>query len=206
VEAENQVDNPELERAKRSLERGPVSDLQLTDDDVPPGLELRERMSLSKKVAFLRAFALRGIPLDGIRAAGVSRNLVWHWRQTDGWFDALYEAAVEEAGDRLEAEAHRRAFEGVDEPVVFQGMPTELVDPTTGERRMFTVKKYSDPLMALMLKGHKQEKYRENAKVTHDLGGQSGVLIVPASVDPKSWAEAAATQQAKFAGNSGEEK
>lgn len=183
-------------------ERGPVSELELVEWELE-GLTAQDRMSLERRRLFLRAFAHRGIVLEGCRAAGVSRDAVYHWRETSEWFSTLYDIAVEEAADRIEAEAIRRAVDGYDEPVIYRGMPTTVVDPETGEQRQLTVRKYSDALMALVLKGARPEKYRENHKVEVE-GGAGGVLIVPGVIDPKAWAEAARAQQAKFAGNEGE--
>jgi hypothetical protein len=191
------------ERAKLSMERGPVSQLELTDEDLA-GLSASQTMATHKKAAFLRAFAIRGIVLEGVTAAGVSRKTIGYWRDTDDWFEALYQAALDEAGDRLEQEAMRRAVDGVDVPVIYQGMPTMVEDAQTGEKRMLTTKQYSDPLLALLLKGRKQE-YRENVKQTHAFEGQTGVLVVPAPVDPDAWAKAAQAQQAQYAGSTGED-
>lgn len=182
-------------------ERGPVSELELVEwelEDLSP----QERMSIERRRLFLRAFAIRGIVLEGCRAAGVSRSTVSSWRTDSEWFATLYDAAVEEAADRIEAEAFRRAVDGYDEPVIYQGMPTVITDKETGEERMLTVRKFSDALMQTLLKGSRPDKYRENHKVEHDVGA-GGVLIVPAPVDPTSWAEAAKAQQAKYAGNEG---
>lgn len=185
-------------------ERGPVSELELVEWELD-GLSAQERLSLERRRLFLRAFASRGIVLDGCKAAGVSRVTVHHWRDTSEWFSALYDAALEEAADRIESEAIRRAVDGYDEPVIYQGMPTTIVDAETGEQRQLTVRKYSDTLMALVLKGARPDKYRENHKVELE-GGSGGVLIVPGVIDPAAWAKAAGEQQARFAGNSGEEK
>lgn len=183
-------------------ERGPVSELELVEWELD-GLTAQERLSLERRRLFLRAFALRGIVLEGCRAAGVSRDAVYHWRETSEWFETLYQVAIEEAADRIEAEAIRRAVDGYDEPVIYQGMPTLVTDPNTGEQRQLTVRKYSDQLMALVLRGARPEKYRENHRVELE-GGATGVLVVPGVVDPKAWAEAAREQQAKYAGNEGE--
>ena len=183
-------------------ERGPVSELELVEWELD-GLTAQERMSLERRRLFLRAFALRGIVLEGCKAAGVSRDAVYHWRETSEWFSTLYEIAIEEAADRIEAEAIRRAVDGYDEPVLSKGMPTPGVDPISGEQRQLTVRKYSDALMALVLKGARPEKYRDNHRVEVE-GGTTGVLVVPGVIDPKAWAEAARAQQAKFAGNEGE--
>lgn len=182
-------------------ERGTVSELELVEWELE-GLTSSERLSLERRRLFLRAFAARGIVAEGCRAAGVSRDAVYHWRETSEWFEQLYLIAIEEAADRIEAEAIRRAVDGYDEPVIYQGMPTSVVDPVTGEQRTLTVRKYSDTLMAMILKGARPEKYRDNHKVELS-GGGGGVLIVPGVIDPKAWAEAAREQQAKYAGNEG---
>lgn len=182
-------------------ERGPVSQLQLVEWELEE-LTASERMSIQRRVNFLRAFALRGIVLDGCTAAGVSRTAVNTWRETSEWFETLYCIAQDEAADRIEAEAFRRGVEGYDEPVIFQGLPSIVKDKETGEERILTVRKYSDTLMQMMLRGAKPDKYRENHR--HEVeGGAGGVLIVPAAIDPDAWAKAARDQQAKYAGNEG---
>jgi hypothetical protein len=196
--------NDGRERAKLAMERGSVSALELTDEDLA-SLSASQTMTVHKKAAFLRAFARRGVVLEGAQAAGISRKTVSYWRETDEWFEELYGAALEEAGDRVEAEAHRRAVDGIDVPVIYQGMPTMTEDAVTGEKRVLTTKQYSDPLLALVLKRHRPE-YRENVKQTHSFEGQTGVLVVPAPVDPEAWARAAQAQQAQYAGSTGEEK
>ena len=103
-------------------ERGPVSELELVEWELD-GLQAQERLSLERRRLFLRAFASRGIVLDGCKAAGVSRKAVRHWRETSEWFSELYDMAMEEAADRIESEAIRRAVDGYDEPVIYQGMP-----------------------------------------------------------------------------------
>ena len=183
-------------------ERGPVSELELVEWELDD-LSTSERLSIERRRIFLRSFASRGIVLEGCRAAGVSRSTVEKWRENSEWFDELYRIAIEEAADRIEAEAFRRAVDGYDEPVIYQGMVTSVIDPETGEQRMLTVRKYSDTLMQTMLKGARPEKYRDNHKVEVS-GTGGGVLIVPGTIDPEAWAKAAREQQAKFAGNEGE--
>lgn len=180
-------------------ERGPVSELELVEWELE-GLTTQERLSIERRRLFLRAFALRGIVLDGCRAAGVSRGAVEHWRETSEWFDTMYAIAIEEAADRIEGEAFRRAVEGYDEPVIYQGMPTVVKDAVTGEDKQLFVRKYSDALMQTLLKGSRPDKYRDNHKVEH-VGGAGGVLVVPAAVDPASWYKTVQEQQAKYAGN-----
>jgi hypothetical protein len=180
-------------------ERGPVSELELVEWELE-GLTVQERLSAERRRLFLRAFATRGIVLDGCRAAGVSRGAVEHWRESSEWFDTLYRVAIEEAADRIEGEAFRRAVDGYDEPVIYQGMPTMVRDATSGEDKQLFIRKYSDALMQTLLKGARPEKYRDNHRLEVS-GPGGGVLIVPAAIDPASWAKAAQEQQAKYAGN-----
>lgn len=180
-------------------ERGPVSELELAEWELD-GITAPMRLRLERQCLFLRAFALSGIILHGVQASGVSRGAVNHWRESE-WFETLYQMALEEAADRIEGEAIRRAVHGYDEPVIYQGMPTTVADPVTGEFKHLTIRKYSDQLMALVLKGARPEKYRDNHKVEIEGSGVGGVLVVPGVIDPVEWAKAAAQQQAKFAGS-----
>jgi len=62
---------------------------------------------------------------------------------------------MDEAADMLEAEAWRRALEGVAQPVVKAGVP--VIDPDTGKAMM--IRRYSDALLMLLLRGSKPEKF-----------------------------------------------
>lgn len=60
------------------------------------------------------------------RAAGISYSAMTALRAKDADFSAAVDEALEEAYDHLEAEARRRAFEGVHKPVVYQGQLTPV--------------------------------------------------------------------------------
>ena len=74
---------------------------------------------------------------------------MYHYRQTDEEFGAAWDEALEEGTDRLEDEARRRAVEGCEENVYYQG---KIID---------TKRNYSDTLLIFLLKGRRPEKYRE---------------------------------------------
>lgn len=173
-------------------------------DEALKSVGMRESLMMTKQACFLRAYSVRGIMKDGCYAAGVSRQTIVHWRNTDERFKELLSAAEDEARDNIEAEAHRRAVVGFEEPVIYQGLPTMVTDPETGKERMLTVRKYSDQLMAIMLKGARPEKYRENHKVQVEGGGATGILVVPGPISQEAWAEQAAIQQQKYSGRSGD--
>src|SRR4030095_14184981 len=101
------------------------------------------------KKRFLKHFADWGVVETAARYAGVHRNTVYKWQERDPAFSAAYHQGVEQSTEVFEAEAGRRAVEGVEKPV-YQG--GELV----GHAR-----EYSDTLLIFILKARKPEKYRD---------------------------------------------
>ena len=105
--------------------------------------------------------------LEGLRSTGgniskacqlavIGRQTVYEWRSADAEFAQRWDETLESAIESLEEEARRRAFEGTDEPVFYQG---EVCG---------AVRKYSDTLLIFLLKAHKPERYRENIKISID--------------------------------------
>lgn len=114
--------------------------------------------------AFLAALRLTGNVSEAARSADMERRSVYNARESDPAFAAAWDDALDEAADALEAEARRRAVDGIEEAVYHQGVPCG------------TVRKYSDSLLTLLLKAHKPAKYRENHKIEHS--GPDGDAIV----------------------------
>lgn len=118
-----------------------------------------------KRAAFLTSLIETGGNVSrACEAAGIARQRVYEWRSADADFAAAWDEAVEAGTDELEEEARRRAYEGVDEPVFYQG-------ETCG-----TVRKYSDTLLIFLLKGRRPDKYRDSVK--HEVGGADGGPVV----------------------------
>ena len=127
-------------------EKAPVSDDPFTSVPNP------------KARAFLRAYSAAGNLTEAARAVGVVRQSHYYWlHHLPGYREAAREAR-EMAADRLEREAWRRAVEGWEEPVYQQG---QLVG---------TVRRYSDTLLAMLLRAARPERYRERV----DLGSEPG--------------------------------
>lgn len=118
--------------------------------------------------AFLAHLAECGILSQAAEAAGVDRATVWRRRQDDAEFSTACDQAIDMAADKLEAEARRRALEGVEEPV-YQG--GQLIGTKTV---------YSDSLLALLLKGRRKRVFAERIEQTGADGGpvQSRTVIV----------------------------
>lgn len=114
-----------------------------------------------KKRAFLAALAETGNITRAAELSGVDRSTHYDWLASDesGDYAAAVADAEQQAADRMETEARRRAVEGWDEPV-YQG----------GEH-VGTVRKYSDTLLIFLLKGARPEKYRERFEHTGKGGG-----------------------------------
>lgn len=107
-----------------------------------------------KRSEFLAALETSGGNVtDAAKTAGFSRRAAYEWREDDAEFAAEWDEAVEAGTDQLEQEARRRAYEGVDEPVFYQGAECG------------TVRKYSDTLLIFLLKGRRPEKYRERVQI-----------------------------------------
>lgn len=129
-------------------------------------------------------------------AIGVSRVTAYNWRNDMPDFEARWDEAMRIGVTSLEDEAHRRAFEGVEDPLTHQGHFTHLYrtkrdangDPVLddqgneiqepvldedGNHKVAAVRKYSDTLAIFLLKAHNPDKYRENSKI--ELAGQLAV-------------------------------
>lgn len=97
-------------------------------------------------------------------AVSISRQTAYNWRDDDPDFAAAWNRAMKVGVSALEDEAHRRGFEGTDEPVFHQGLECG------------TIRKYSDTLAIFLLKAHDPEKYRERSEVSHAGGTTVTVL------------------------------
>jgi hypothetical protein len=103
----------------------------------------------------LSALEATGNITAAARRAGVDRGTAYRHRQAKPKFHEEWDAALEAATDALVAEARRRALEGWDEPVFFNG------------QECGRIRRYDSTLLIFLLKAHRPEKYRDNAAVQH---------------------------------------
>lgn len=122
------------------------------DSDTNSPVKMRP---LKWQKAFLAALAETGIVLHAAAAAGIQRNTAYNRRLNDPDFAAAWDEAIEDAADRLEQEARRRAYEGTDEPVFYRG------------EQCGAIRRYSDRLLEFLLKGMRPHKFRENHSLEH---------------------------------------
>lgn len=142
------------------------------------------------KPAFLAA--LREVPVlrHGCDVTGVERTTVQKARKADPAFDEAVEEAMEAGVDKAEQEAFRRAVVGFEEPVIHQGVlalryqhdeqgrplldennnPIPVVD-ARGQPVPLTIRKHSDSLLSLVLKGRRKKVYADRTELTGADGG-----------------------------------
>jgi molybdenum-dependent DNA-binding transcriptional regulator ModE len=114
--------------------------------------KIDEGLTRQQQREFLVHFAICGNILQAAENVGIERQKHYEWLN-DPEYKKMFEDAKEDAADALEKEARRRAVEGVDEPVFYQGCVCG------------TVRKYSDLLLTVLLKGNRPDKYRETQPV-----------------------------------------
>jgi hypothetical protein len=122
---------------------------------------------------FLKRLAECGNIAAACRWTGIGRRTFYDRRDADRDFAKAASDALEEATDLLELEARRRAHDGVDKPVVYQGRLCGTWVDSKGEQVAeaspgamlvpLTVKEYSDTLLIFLLKAHRPSVYRHNA-------------------------------------------
>lgn len=101
---------------------------------------------------FLKALALSGNITRAAREAGVKRRAMLALQTADPEFAMRMREACDEAIDLLEAEARRRALDGVEEPIIRGG---EFLRQDDGS--IAVIRRYSDRLLELLLKAHRPE-------------------------------------------------
>lgn len=126
-------------------------------------------------------------------AARIHRSIHYRRLKADPAYKAAFDEAQETAIGILEDEAHRRAVEGVDEPLTYQGQFSydakiddagNLVLDAEGRPmrgKVLTVRKYSDSLLQFLLRGARPEKYRE--RFQHDVNAHVNVTKFKGSLE-----------------------
>jgi hypothetical protein len=113
-----------------------------------------------QRARFLKHLAKTCNVTASAEVAMVNRATVYRWRGEIEAFREAWDDAMEQATDALEAEARRRALEGTPEPLTCKD---GLIYGEDGKPVM--VLKFSDTLMALLLKAHRPDRFRERSTV-----------------------------------------
>jgi hypothetical protein len=111
-----------------------------------------------KLTQFLSVLSETANVTTAANAVGVTRQRLYQLRDEDSSFAAHWETAVKLGTAALEDEAARRARDGWDEPVFYQG------------DQCGTIRKFSDTLLIFLLKA-RDPKYRERLGLEGPNGG-----------------------------------
>jgi hypothetical protein len=114
---------------------------------------------------FFDALARGQPPGASAKSAGYTLAMVRERRKSDADFERRWKEADELAIERMEAEADRRAVDGTDKPVFYQG------------ERSGEVREYSDSLLIFRLKARRPEVYRERFEHSADPDKPLTVII-----------------------------
>lgn len=114
---------------------------------------------------YINAIREHGLEATARRIAQVSKRAVMNTLEVNPDFAEQLEDAHEFATDQLEAEARRRAVQGYEEEVYYKG---EFVG---------TVTKFSDSLLALLLKGRRRNTFGDSTKLTGDKNEPLTVIV-----------------------------
>ncbi|SEB24778.1 terminase [Paraburkholderia sartisoli] len=134
------------------------------------------KLTPEKLTAFLTILADTANVTAAANAIGVARQTVYAWRESDAEFAAAWQRAEKLGVEGMKDEVKRRAFDGVDEPVFYQGAECG------------TIRKYSDTLAMFLIKAH-DPAYRDSSRV--DIGNADGKPFEISDAD-------AATEAAKL--------
>ena len=122
------------------------------------------KLTRERQNRFVKALAETGIVSAAVAIAGTSRTRVYELRKHDLGFASAWDEAEEQAADALEAEAWRRAVDGVPEPLISAG---RVVRDDDGQP--LAIRRYSDNLLLALLKARRPEKFKDRAVVEHDI-------------------------------------
>jgi hypothetical protein len=138
------------------------------------------------KPAFLAA--LRELPViaHACKAVDIERSTAYRAREADEGFAKAWDEAQEDGIDRAEQEAFRRGVVGFEEPVIDKGRLAyryeryldddgaehyRLMLDAHGQPIPLTVRKHSDALLGLVLKGRRKKIYADRTELTGPEGG-----------------------------------
>lgn len=130
----------------------------------------RTKWTDNARAEFLDNLRKTGNVSESARFVDLSRSRAYELRREDEDFREAWDDAEAEAADVLEREAWRRATEGWEEPVY------------QGGKLVGHVRKYSDAMLALLLRGHKPNRYA-TTKVKNEHTGLDGGPIEVKSLD-----------------------
>lgn len=148
---------------------------------------------LKNQQQFLASYAKHGVIATACDKVGIDRRRHYEWLEDPRYpdYEAEFKIADETAVDRWEEELVRRTVEGTDEVKRVERDHPELEEPLV---EITTVRKYSDSLFALLMKGRRRRIYNPERRhaIKHE-GIPAGPAPQVILVLPSNGREAPAT-------------
>lgn len=101
---------------------------------------------------FLDALADGSTVRDAAKLIGINPKTAYRWREADKAFATAWAEAYEIGGWTLEAEAQRRAVDGTEKPVFYNG------------KECGRVREYSDTLLIFLMKGRDPARWCDRVR------------------------------------------
>jgi hypothetical protein len=120
----------------------------------------REEREAKKRENFLFVLASTANVFRACQIAKLARATAYRWKAADREFASAWEMSEAMGVDVLEAEAIRRAIEGVRRKKFYKGVP--IIDPESGEQ--YFEHEYSDNLLIFMLKARRPDRYGDRSE------------------------------------------
>lgn len=151
------------------------------------------------KSIVLAQMALGEMVTDAAKSALVTRAAVYKAREEDDAFAEAFKDAEEQGTDLLEKEGRHRAMVGTDDPVIHRGElcwvwidaqgnllpPTKKGRPKGAKRRIpLTIKKKSDGILMMMLRGRRPQVYGDHIHHTTDGTMKPTTIILTHTAPP----------------------
>ncbi len=111
------------------------------------------KFNLKRREIYIDVLKATGNPAEAARKCNICWQTAYNYKNKHPDFAVLYENSIEEGIDDLLGELRRRAKDGVDEPVFYQGVECGII------------KKYSDSLGMFLVKGRRKE-YCDRQEIT----------------------------------------
>lgn len=128
---------------------------------------MTEALPESKFDLFIEMLGQVGVPNRACELAGVSRATMFKRKKDDELFAARWEDARRQSVEVLEAEARRRAYEGIDKPYMYKG------------KVVMVLKERSDRMLEFLLMGWAPKKYGKQQTAVMELTGAGGTPLIP---------------------------
>lgn len=142
------------------------------------GVRLTKEQRAEAQEKFLKSFRNTANVRASCLSAGIDRNTVYTWLESDETFSLEYKQAELDANDTIRGELFRRAVQGYEKPVISVGKIVYVEEELpNGQKKLKPLMErvYSDHLLALLAKSRMQE-FREKQQV--ELSGSATLKTV----------------------------